>query len=179
MKKFIVFLCVLCIAVAGFSTFAHAALQNNGGGLIYDTDLNITWYDYTKSQAHWPDQMAWAAGLTVGGVTGWRLPRTVDGPLVFGYDGTTTTGYNITTGEMGHLFYTELVNKGYYDTSGNGPQAGWGQVNKGPFTHLMSFPGWPTEQSANYWSGTVNSYDTNEAWAFGFDLGLQFTNSKT
>ncbi len=35
------------------------------------------------------------------------------------YNGTTTAGYNITSGEMGHLFYVGLGNDGWYDTSGN------------------------------------------------------------
>ena len=71
----------------------------------------------------WQTQMNWASALTVtfGGTIydDWRLPSTVDGPCGYGYDGTTTAGYNITSSEMGHLFYTELGNKGYYDTTGN------------------------------------------------------------
>lgn len=88
-----------------------------------------------NSVANWTAQNAWAAGLNGGGVLAyninpgytvtwngnWRLPTTVDGPWVWGYDGTTTAGYNITTSEMGHLFYTELGNQGYYNTSGEYP----------------------------------------------------------
>jgi len=90
-----------------------------GVQVINDTDRNITWLDYSNAPDTWQNQVSWAANLavTVNGVTydNWRLPATVDGPYVWGYDGTTTAGYNITTSEMGHLYYTELVNKGYYD----------------------------------------------------------------
>lgn len=100
----------------------------------------------------------------------WRLPTTVDGPYVFGYDGTTTVGYNITTSEMGHLFYTELGNDGDYDTSGNS-QAG-GLTKTGVFQHLNSYV---------YWSGTENLADTNTdlAWYFSFRHGSQYPNYKT
>jgi hypothetical protein len=166
MKTFTVFLCILCIAIPGFSTFAHAALQNNGGGLIYDTDLNITWYDYTKSQAHWPDQVAWAAGLTVGGVTGWRLPSTVDGPYTnpFDYTGTTTAGYNITTSEMGHLYYTELGNIAFYDVNGGHHPGEDGLVHQSFFTGL---------QAVCYWSSTLYATGPGQAWTFDFVNGLQ------
>jgi hypothetical protein len=92
----------------------------------------------------------------------------VDGPYVFGYNGTTAGGYNITSSEMGHLFYEELGNKGYYDTTGY-PQAGWGLANKGPFINLR--PG------INYWSGTLYAADTIDlkAWGFGFYKGYQGT----
>ena len=123
--------------IMGFSTLVQADLfpgtQNfydRGGGLIYDADLNITWYDYTytgpqgRTAANWYEAMTWAAGLTVAGLTGWRLPATVDGPWVNGDDGTTTAGYNITSSEMGHLYYVSL---------GNTSEGGL--TNKGPFTN--------------------------------------------
>jgi len=46
-------------------------------------------------------------------------PDDWDGVWEYGVDGTTTAGYNITSSEMGHLYYTELGNDGYFDTSGN------------------------------------------------------------
>jgi hypothetical protein len=167
------FFAVLLSAVLGFSTCAHAYLQDNGGGLIYDTDLNITWYDYTKSKANWYDQVAWAGGLSAGGVTGWRLPSTVDGPWVMGYNGNTTAGYSITTSEMGHLFYTELGNKGYCDLNGVGNQSDWGLVNKGPFTNLIFFLDWPSAKDAYYWSSTKFSGNAEQAWVFNLSTGEQ------
>ena len=31
--------------------------------LVYDTDLEITWLDYSKCEADWNSQMSWAQGL--------------------------------------------------------------------------------------------------------------------
>ena len=70
---------VVLAFVLGFLPPAHGALQDNGGGLIYDTALGITWYDYSyngpsNSGATHRQALNWAAGLNVGGVTGWTLP---------------------------------------------------------------------------------------------------------
>ncbi|MCX5806974.1 MAG: hypothetical protein NT010_13090 [Proteobacteria bacterium] len=154
-------------AALGFSTFAHATLQNNGNGLIYDADLDITWYDAPAVARNWADSIAWAASLssTTTIADSWHLPSTVDDerPNVWGYNGTTKAGYNITTSEMGHLYYAELRNKGYFDTSGN-PRSGYGLVNAGPFINL---------QPNHYWSGTEYSMSTSYAWEFYFNSGAQ------
>lgn len=159
-------------------TPAHATLINRGtdtldNRLIYDTDLDITWYDYSNAVNTWDDQVAWATGLSVtfNSTTydDWRLPTTVDGTYVYGTDGSTTGGYNITNSEMGHLFYTELGNLGYFDTSGSGPQSGWGLNNTGDFQNLIS---------SVYWSGTEYSASTSHAWGFNFDGGFQGTLNK-
>jgi len=151
--------------ILGFSTLTHAALVDNGNGLIYDTDLNITWYDYTNSKDFWSNQMSWAQGLNVGGVTGWRLPSTVDGQFVFSLDGTGTGGYKNVNSEMGHLYYTELGNKAYYDVNGNF-QPDFGLKNIGPFTNLLP---------KDYWSGTAYALINNEKWDFDFSYGYQGT----
>ncbi|MEW6600627.1 MAG: hypothetical protein AB1499_06630 [Nitrospirota bacterium] len=157
---------------------SYADLYNRGADslghrLIYDSDLDITWYDYTNPADRWQDQMNWASALTVnfGGtvIDDWRLPSTVDGLNVYGYDGTTTGGYNITDSEMGHLFYTELGNAGIYDTSGNttgcGGSSPWCLTNVGDFQNL---------QTDNlYWSGTEYAALTGQAWHFRFDTGYQ------
>ena len=133
---------------------AHAFLINRGtdtlgNRLIYDNDRDITWYDFSNAANTWQNQVNWALGLSVTfdstTYDDWRLPTTVDGPYVFGFDGTTTGGYNITTSEMGHLYYTELGNLGYYATDGTNPQPGWGLTNTGDFQHLSA---------SAYWSGT-------------------------
>jgi len=179
MKQILAIFFVLSL-LSGLSLQAHAELFNRGtdtlgNRLIYDSDLNITWYDYTKSRDYWENQMTWASDLTVNfnGSTydDWRLPISVDGPYVLGYDGTTIGGFNITTSEMGHLFYTELGNKGYYDTSGN-YQQDHGLLNKGPFVNL---------QSNIYWSGTTYAaypIDRGGAWYFFFPDGSQNANFK-
>jgi len=167
---------VVCLlAVLFLVSSAHATLElrgtdSLGNRLIYDTDLNITWYDYTKSWDTWQNQNDWASNLTVN-FSGtiyddWRLPSTVGGAFSWGCDETTTAGYNITSSEMGHLFYVELGNKGKNDISCN-TQAGWGLSNKGPFIKLKRYL---------YWSGTA-AYGAGggDAWDFDFGYGGQYT----
>ncbi|OGI54878.1 MAG: hypothetical protein A3E57_03205 [Candidatus Muproteobacteria bacterium RIFCSPHIGHO2_12_FULL_60_33] len=117
---------------------------------------------------NWANANAWAAGLNMNSITGWRLPTTND----VGNDGCTFTnvyqgvdcGYNITThSEMSHMFYVTLGDKAYYDTSGV-PQAGYGLTNTGPFSNVQSF---------SYWSATEYAPYTNLAWVFNTYNGYQ------
>lgn len=98
----------------------------------------------------------------------WRLPTTVDGLFVEGFDGTTTGGWKVTNSEMGHLYFTELGNLAQRDTSGN-LQAGGGLTNTGDFQNLL-----PNV----YWSGTEYATNTDFAWYFRFDGGRQDVSSK-
>jgi hypothetical protein len=105
------------VAVLGFSGPANAALTSIGTAtysgssynLIYEDDQKLIWLDYSHGYANWQSQRDWATGLNASGVLAynlnpglnvtwggeWRLPSTVDGPYVYGYDGTTTGGYNV------------------------------------------------------------------------------------
>lgn len=117
---------------------------------------------------------SWIANMNAANYLGyndWRLPKTVDGPWVWGYDGTTIAGCNITTSEMGYMYYIELDNKGYCDASGNCPQSGWkgdGKTNAGPFANIEFY---------YYWSGTATTTGTpwpwDVAWVFDFNGGSQ------
>lgn len=95
---------------------AQAALLDRGGGLIYDTLLNITWLqdaNYAKTSGYdsdgvmtWYEASTWASSLSyydnVRNITysDWRLPinKPVDG-IAFNYNwsevGSTDYGYNI------------------------------------------------------------------------------------
>lgn len=163
-KTFILTVIMAMVLVCSMQT--HAALFNrgtdiNGNRLIYDSDLNITWYDYTNNYDLWQQQADWASRLDVnfGGThyTDWRLPATVPGSLAFSYYGTTAVGYNITNSELGHLFYTALGNKAPYDTYAN-PQTGWGLINTGDFQHLVA-----VGANWEYWSGTTETIGTATA----------------
>lgn len=187
MKRYLSLL-LASAAIGLIAVPSHATLIDRGSGLIYDTDLNITWLqdaNYAKTSGYdafnpgdwdiadglmqWSDAVTWAANLVYGGYSDWRLPTTVPQNNNSGYDGTTGRGWNITTGsEMGHLYYTELGNLAYYDTSGN-IQSGWdfANINTGPFTNVQHI----------YWSGSENfpiagggSYG---AWNFAFEGGGQ------
>lgn len=153
---------------------ANAALLDRGvdtlgNHLIYDTDQDITWYDFTQDADTWANQMSWAADLTVTkngtSYSDWRLPATAAGAWLWSYNGTTTAGYNITTSEMGHLYYTELGNLGAFDTSGN-KQPGFGLENLGPFLNLAG---------SICWSGTAYAASPTAAWIFATGEGLQHT----
>jgi hypothetical protein len=128
----------------------------------YDTVLDITWlaeanYAQTSGRTtngylNLQDSQTWVAGLNINGITGWRLPMMLDtGPggcndatSIEVYSGT-DCGYNVQTGsaattvfsEMASMYYDTLGNLAYYDTSGIGPQPGYGLTNSGPFDGIL------------------------------------------
>jgi hypothetical protein len=146
MKKTI-FIGIL-LTVLGFSVPVNAALQYYGNDLIYDTDLDITWYNPNTSAMSWDQAMAWVENLTVGGVTGWRLPSALN------QDGSYPHyGYDVAWSELGHLYYEELNN-----------------VAHGPLANAESFA---NLQPVNYWSGTTTARYAGNAFAFNFSNGKQ------
>lgn len=178
-------------ALSLVASIANAALIDRGGGLIYDTDLNITWLQDTSLAAtntfgvsriaangamDWGTTQSWIAAMNTANYLGyndWRLPTVTDTGAPgcdFAYSGT-DCGYNVdtATGEMAHLFYNELGNKAYYNTAGVGPQAGWSLTqNTGPFINL---------QPTIYWSGTpYYAPNSGNVWQFYFQYGKQTYN---
>lgn len=129
-----IFLTHAVLAAGLVSGAAQALLIDRGGGLIYDTELNVTWLqdaNYAKTSGYdadgrmnWDDAMTWAANLSyydsVRNVTytDWRLPFVVDtdGPDAdaLGNDGCnfafsgTDCGYNVQT-KTGATVYSELA----------------------------------------------------------------------
>jgi hypothetical protein len=167
MKKFqmVLLALVLSFSIAGTGNAAlyDRGADNLGNHLIYDSGLNITWYDAPAVQINWNDAMAWASGLTLGGVSGWRLPWAVDGPPIVSYNSTTSYGYNNTSNEMGHLFYAELGNAGLFDVNGN-RLSDQVIVNKGPFANLQSY----SVPSSVYWTAIGS---TQYPRSFNFNSG--------
>ncbi len=169
---------VFC-AVSGLASSANASLINRGGGLIYDSDRNITWlsnanygagsaYDdgisNTDGRMTWASADAWAASLTyfdsVRGVTydDWRLPST---PLL---DASCSVqqgfsfGSGCTGSELGHLFSAEL--------GGTAPISSSADPDLALFANL---------QDDGYWS---NEFDATSAQVFNFLYGLQGPDQK-
>ncbi len=153
---------LLFLVLFVFTASAHAGLLNrgtdiDGNRLIYDSDLNITWYDYTPNYNSWHSQMNWADSLTVdfGGTVydDWRLPSALNS------DGSVPCGNaNTCSGsEMGHLFFTELGNHDF-------PTAGYGLSNTGPFLDLVEY---------YYWTGSSVVEDEYTTWGsyFSFEFG--------
>ncbi|MGI6655733.1 MAG: VPLPA-CTERM sorting domain-containing protein [Desulfobulbus sp.] len=172
------------IAHADLTTIGTATYNGADYKLIWDDDNNgnsVVWLDYSNAKATWDDQIAWASSLNQAnaltyninpaytvqwGTNSWRLPATVDQPFLNGYDGTTTGGYNVTSSEMGHLYYTELGNLGMKDTSGNN-QSEYGLKNTGSFDNLVA-DSW-------YWSATEHNHDPfyDKVWSFNMQRGHQ------
>ena len=162
MKRILFSMLAMLVALV-LVTPAHALLINKGtdtlgNRLIYDTDFDITWYDYTNAYNTWDNQVAWAGALSVnfGGdiFDDWRLPTALNFEDPFGPD----SGYDVTGSEMGHLYYTEL------DIDGGGSLN-----NPDNFQNLISLV---------YWSGTEYSARTDFAWYFYLPDGYQGTDFK-
>lgn len=170
---------VLAAAAPARASLILRGTDTLGNQLIYDTDLNLTYYDYTNSSDTWQNQVDWAAALTVdfGGATydGWRLPVCendvcLDTPWCWYPQGN----------EMGHLYYTEFGNFAMAEGPG---QPDPGSPSEGPvvsftdgltgadesFLNLMLLP-----EDAGYWSGReVEPPGSDLAWYFDFYAGFQ------
>lgn len=169
-------------SIFSLSGAAQANLVDRGGGLIYDTDLNITWLqdaNYAKTQyiqtggvtgaaggyMPWFQANAWAAGLSYFDsarnqtLTGWRLPTTLQPDNscsgqqnLYGY-GQVSSGANCAGSEMGHLFYNEL----------GGVTYSWIQnVNNGKLALFKNV------QMDHYWSATAYGPYNGQAWIYDF-----------
>jgi PEP-CTERM motif len=132
-----------------FASSSEAALVDRGGGMIYDTTLNVTWladmnfaatsgyaargtpynslYDtdaiWSDGSMGWNAALHWAADLNYGGYDDWRLP-TLDrpgGPGQPGGPGSDCIYSRCVNGELGHLFSVDLGNGliSIFDQSGD------------------------------------------------------------
>ena len=183
---------------------AQAALLDRGGGLIYDTALNVTWLadaNYAKTslydadgQMTWSQATAWASSLSFYDsvrkvtYTDWRLPNTgpVDGvamtpePFPGGYvssvDGSTEVGYNVSA--PGSAFPgskgSEMAYL-FYNELGNKGYYGVNGVYQ-PDSGLVNTGPFINFQPSIYWSGTEYGY--GDAWTFSSD-GLQKWRNKS
>ena len=162
---------ILTISVlAVVSSGANAALESRLGGLAYyDTEADLTWLadaNYAQTSGYVADggmeyvpAIIWAAGLSVGGNSDWRLPTTLQPDASCDdQSGSVSSGYNCTGSEMGSLFYTALGNS-----------AGLAETKTGPFSNV---------QISVYWSATEYAPNTSNAWHFSMNHGFQNDHSK-
>ena len=123
------------LAVLGFSTLANANLINNGNNLIYDTDLNITWYDDSTGYGPFTLGLGWAGSLSLGGTTAgeWQI-GSVD--------------------EMSHLFSVEfnssMANKGPFTNLLSGSYWTRDYWSRNPYSFAMYFNFSDGSSSYNY-----------------------------
>ncbi len=180
----------LAAGVLVLSSNANADLQSRLGGLAYFNDeANLTWLadaNYAKTSGYaaantntitlpydkntiningtmgWQAANDWAAQLTVGGVSGWRLPDTLqqDASCTDQYS-SYSGGYNCSGSEMGGLFYTVLGN-----TAGSPGVSSL--TNTGPFSNIVG---------SSYWSATEYAVFATDAWSFYMDNGYQTNNA--
>jgi len=182
-------LSVILFSVSCLINVANAGLIDRGNGMIYDNVKNITWLQDASlagRSMNWSNSMAWAANLTYGGFSNWRLPTinvsTLNGGCYYSKTGGTDCGYNVLTAnsELAYMFYVNLGNVSYYDTLGNSAQLGWNTLN-------TSFIDAATNNTVSfinlkpiyYWSGTEYARSTNNAWFFLASFGLQDFNFKS
>jgi hypothetical protein len=117
----------------------------------YDPNLDITWAADANinDRDNWDNQMAWAAGLTLGGESGWRLPNAdVNGDNTV-IDCSGGGVENCADNEMGFLFWEEGITA----------------AAPGPFSDVQAFV---------YWSGT--EFGSSNVWAISFFSGGQGLN---
>ncbi|GBD97971.1 MAG TPA: DUF1566 domain-containing protein [Nitrospirae bacterium] len=149
MKSISIFVMLLAL-VSGLTASAQADLIDRGGGLIYDTELEVTWlqdtiygFEWDTGRMYWDDAMAWADSLVYQGYDDWRLPH---------YD--ISCWYYLAgdcvTSEMGHLFFIEGISPWWEDQY--------------PFINV---------QPNYYWTGTEYPSDTSLAWDIDFNNGEQ------
>jgi hypothetical protein len=80
MKKKMFLLLVGVLIPSTLTCSAFASLTDKGGGLIYDTDLDITWLqnaNYAGQMSH-EDALQWAEDLVYQGYDDWRLPSALN-----------------------------------------------------------------------------------------------------
>lgn len=163
----------LCAAVAAPGLSFGALIDR--GGLIYDTDLNITWLAdayYARRSYSWSEAVNWAANLSYydsgRNVTfdDWRLPTTLQPDPSCSYQAAgadvssmQSYGYECSGSEMGHLFYSAL-----------------GGVAGRPigYVHDADYELFHNIQNSVYWSATELAPDSRDAWSFDFSSGAQY-----
>lgn len=160
MNRLITTLFILGAVCVLLTTTAHAVLVDRGGGMIYDTDLDVTWLQdanfctsnptdpacvlagaNASGQMNWTQANTWADNLVYGGFEDWRLPTSQVGGC---------TGLDCTDNEMGHLLYVELQ---------------IGTINE-DFSTISN------RQRDWYWSGTANPAESRAAWSVTFVNGF-------
>lgn len=174
------------------SLTSHAALYDRGNGMIYDDVLDITWLqdsNYAQTSGYhidghmtWGEANTWAAQLVYGGYDDWRLPSArLMNPAFpcFADDGSCDQGYNITTSELGHMFYNNLGNQAYIVVT-------WPPINdvNTSFTDAVdgdtvSFLNLEYDGYGGFWYEEEFALSTNRAWDFHFLIGMQGSTVKS
>lgn len=152
------------VAQAGLITYSSAGvdLVLDGQGLTWTADANLAATETfgvsgitADGRMSWDTSLAWIEAMNAanyGGANDWRLWSALNN------DGSgPTMGYNVSTSELGHLFYTE---GGLSQNDSINDSAALTSV----FRNMQDWA---------YWSGTEGAPDPDRAWLFHTDLGYQ------
>ena len=149
---------ILSLGLMSTANAVIAPLESRLGGLAYyDPNLDITWAADANINGltTWDGQVAWVAGLTLGGVSGWRLPSADvngDNTVVDCFGGGIA---GCVDNEMGYLSWEEGITF----------------TTPGPFSNVQPSP-------TAYWSATEFAPDLGFAWVLNYDNGLSGVSSK-
>lgn len=158
--------------LSGRDIDGHAVAADSADAVfLYDSALNLTWLRDTAAYGPmtWADSMAFAAGLTINGFSGWRLPTLIepggcDGRLLNGC----TVGYDAVMNgtafsELMYLWNVEL---------GNAQDADYATVNVGTFQNL-GISGYPHDSR---WIGVQPPHSglpgPHPAWTLWMQRGV-------
>lgn len=161
------------------------AIINARGGVIHDTPNYFDGFfynwdgdhgrpysgTYTLTTADFSENGSvdwWAAQAYVhylntqnyGGSSQWALPSSGSNP---------EWGYNITSSQLGELYYNELNALAYPGTNGSD----YGILHDGGFGASGNAGPFANAQNGIYWSGTELAYDPSSAWEFHVEFGFQ------
>lgn len=157
---------------------ASAALVDRGNGLIYDSELNVTWLadaNFARTSGHsadgrlsWGAATQWVEALDYQGYTDWRLPRTLQPDLSCEFNdnlggGSLSYGFGCSGSELGHMFHNNL---------GGLPGGGLSSATNAGAMSLLSIV-----EPAAYWSSTILEAYQDYAWLFLFWNGDQDYNA--
>lgn len=161
----------LAISTLVLSSSVNAALVERLGGVAYyDDEADLTWLadaNHAMSSGYdddgrmtWQDANIWAAGLSVHGVDGWRLPSSLNSDG----SGQCGPGPGCTGSEMGNLRNNVL---------------GADRTPSLETNHNSNYDLFWNIQSFQYWTATEYAPSTDDAWYYTMSDGRQNNQSKT
>lgn len=140
---------------------AEAALVDRGGGLIYDTQADMTWLvapALLPGPMNWLDAATFASNLVHAGGADWLLPETpfFDSGCAGG------VGMGCVDSDMGRLFYTQLgghAGESVFDGTGDSA------------AEIAAVALMPALAEAWFWSWQIGDDGANSAFGFHFGSG--------
>jgi hypothetical protein len=142
---------------------AGAALVDRGGGLIYDTQADMTWLAapaLLPGPMNWLDAATYASNFVHAGGANWLLPDT---PF-FDSGCAASVGMGCVDSDMGRLFYQQLgghAGESVLDATGDSA------------AEVAAVALMPALAEAWFWSWQIADDGANAAFAFHFGTGNQ------